>query len=181
MNSSPDKPASVQVLGWITTLTAAALILVNVFGLQAFNALENFDLGGSALSKMLPDSMRDVLELSKYSRWWNIYGILFFVFLLISGIQFARCRAWGRAALEIACWIGLINAVVETSLSYLIWKRTQDAMGDVLRNLGGGQYGSFDQIGVVSIVLGFLFWVAPCVGMIIYLRAPKIRAAVNLP
>ncbi|MEK6755294.1 MAG: hypothetical protein AABZ02_03985, partial [Bacteroidota bacterium] len=112
--------------------------------------------------------------------WWTAYGIVYFLFVLVAGIQFLRMRAWGRSALETACWVGLLNAVIDTLLSYMIWQNMQETMSMVLKGLGGGQYAYLNPLGYIAIVAGFFLWVVPCGGMIVFLRRPKVRETVSL-
>jgi hypothetical protein len=121
------------------------------------------------------------MDLYSYSRIWTWYGILFFVFALVAGVQFVRLRAWGRKALEIVCWVGIFNALADTLLSFLIWKNMQDTLAMVMRGMGGSQYSFINPLGFFTIILGFFLWIIPSVGMVFYLRRPVIRQAVSLP
>lgn len=158
------------------------MILVDAVSLLSSSMLDALDLNMNMplISQYVPQSMKMVIDLYRYSTWWTGYGILFFGFVLVAGVQFVRLRAWGRKALEIACWVGLFNAVVDSALSYLIWKNMQDTLSMALRGLGGGQYSYVNPLGLFTIVVGFFLWIIPSVGMIIYLRRPATRQAVSL-
>jgi hypothetical protein len=173
---------SIAVLGWTTVIASAIMIVVNGMSLLSYSMLDSLDLNMNMplVSQYIPQSMKKVMDLYRYSKWWTGYGILFFGFALVAGLQFLRHRAWGRKALEITCWIGIANSIVDTSLSYLIWKNMQDTLSMALRGLGGGQYSYINPLGFFTIVVGFFLWVVPSVGMIIYLRRPAIKEAVNL-
>jgi TRAP-type C4-dicarboxylate transport system permease large subunit len=119
--------------------------------------------------------MKNVMDLYSYSRVWTWYAIVFFGFALVAGVQFARLRDWGRKALEIVCWVGIFNALADTTLSYMIWKNMQDTLSMVMRGMGSSQYTFVNPLGFFMIVLGFFLWIIPSVGMIIYLRRPIIR------
>ena len=179
--TAPRLP-SITVIGWTTVIASAIMIVVNAMSLLSFTMLDTLDLNVNMplVSQYVPQSMKKVMDLYRYSRWWTGYGILFFGFALVAGFQFLRFRAWGRKALEIACWIGLANAVVDSTLSYAIWKNMQDTLSMALRGLGGGQYSYINPLGFVTIVVGFFLWIIPSVGMIIYLRRPAIRQAASL-
>ncbi|MCX6133421.1 MAG: hypothetical protein NTU47_06360 [Ignavibacteriales bacterium] len=179
--TTPQHP-SIAMIGWTTVIASAVMIVIDVLSLLSSTMLDTLDLSGSMplLSQYVPDSTKTVVNLFRYSRWWTGYGILFFGFVLVAGLQFLRLRAWGRKALEIACWVGMFNAVVDTLLSYLIWQNMQETLSMALRGLGGGQYSYLNPLGLFTIVLGFLLWIVPSLAMIVYLRRPIIRQTVSL-
>ena len=175
------RPLSIPVIGWSTIMASVIMIAVDAMSLLSFNSLDSFNLDASMLSQYVPQGMKKVMDLYSYSRFWTWYGIVFFGFALVAGIQFVRLRAWGRKALEIVCWVGIFNAFVDTTLSFLIWKNMQDTLSMVMRGTGGSQYSFINPLGFFMIVLGFFLWIIPSVGMVIYLRRPVIRQAVSLP
>ena len=179
----PPQPPSIRVIGWSTIFASGIMIIVNIFGLFTYANFDSMklDLEGGLLSQIVPQSMKRVMDLYSYNRWWTWYGIFYFLFVLFAAFQFAKLRAWGRSALEAACWIGLLNAVIDCTLSYLIWKNTQEALAMALRGVGGGQYGYLNPLGLAAIVVGLFLWIIPSAGMILYLRSTKIRLAVSLP
>ncbi len=173
---------SITIIGWTTVIASVIMIAVNIMSLLSYSMLDTLDLNSTMplVSQLVTQSMKKVIDLYRYSRWWTWYGILFFGFVLVAAVQFLRLRAWGRRALEIACWIGLINSVVDSALSYLIWKNMQETLSMAMRGLGGGQYSYINPLGIVTIVVGFFLWIIPSAGMIIYLRRPAIRQAACL-
>ncbi|MBF8296979.1 MAG: hypothetical protein HW389_3524, partial [Bacteroidetes bacterium] len=179
---SPPKLPSITIIGWTTVIASVIMIVVNVMSLLTYSMLDSLDmsLNTPLLSQLLPQSMKKVVDLYRYSRWWTAYGIFYFAFVLVAGIQFLRLQAWGRKALEIACWIALLNALVDSALSYMIWENMQETLSMALRSLGGGQYSSINSLGLTTIVVGFFLWIIPSGAMIVYLRRPKIVQAVNL-
>jgi hypothetical protein len=181
-SGTTSRPSSITVIGLTTVASSAIMIVVGAMSLLSSTMLETLDSQSAMplLSQYVPQSMKRVIELYRYSRWWTVYGVLFFGFVLVAGVQFLRLRAWGRKALEIACWVGLFNAVVDAGLSYVLWKNMQEAFSMALRGLGGGGNSYVDSLGLITIVVGFILWVLPSVGMIIYLRRPIIRQIVNL-
>jgi len=182
MTGTAPRPPSITIIGWTTVIASAIMIVVNAMSLLSYSMLDTLDLNMNMplVSQYVPQSMKKVIDLYRYSRWWTGYGIVFFGFVLVAGVQFLRLRAWGRQALEIACWIGLLNAVVDSALSYLIWKNMQDTLSIALRGLGGGQYSYINPLGLFTIVVGFILWIVPSAGMIFYLRRPSIRQSVSL-
>ena len=178
---SPPKPPSIAIIGWSTIAASILMIVTDLVGLLSFSMLDNLGSPNAPLlSQYLPPSMKKVMELYSYSRWMTWYEICFFLFALVGGVQFLRLRAWGRSALEAVCWLGLLNACLDTLLSYLIWENMRDSLSMVLGAVGGGQYSYMNPVGFFTIALGFFLWVIPSLGMIIYLRRPVIRQAVNL-
>ena len=180
-NTAPRLP-SIEVVGWTTIIASAVLIVVDIMSLLSYTMLDTLDLNQTLplVSQYVPQSMKKVMDLYRYSRWWTGYGLVFFGFVLVAGIQFVRLRAWGRKALEIASWIGLINAVIDSALSYLMWKNMQDTLAMVLQGLGGGQYSYINPLGFLTIVVGFFLWMIPSLAMIVYLRRPAVRQAAGL-
>jgi hypothetical protein len=170
-------PRSIMIIGWATIAASAIMIVVNLMSLASSSILDSLGgaLGAQLSPQSFPESMKHVFQMYEYSRWWTWYGIGYFCFLLVAAIQFLRLRAWGRSALEVACWIGLMNAMVDTTLSIWIWKSTQEALSMVLRNFGGGQYTFLSPLGFITIGAGFLLWIVPSAAMIWYLRKPAIR------
>jgi hypothetical protein len=116
--------------------------------------------------------MEDMFE---YNRIWSIYSISYFLVTLIGGIQFVRFQESGRRILELACWVGMLNACVDTTASYMFWKDMETAMRAVV----GGMELALSQvnpIGLGAIIVGFFIWVIPSMGIIVYLRRPLLRA-----
>jgi hypothetical protein len=180
VTNSP-RPRSIPVIGWSTIMASVIMIAVDAVSLLSYNTLDSFNLDQSMLSQYVPQGVNKVMVLYSYSRIWTWYGILFFVFALVAGVQFVRLRAWGRKALEIVCWVGIFNALADTLLSFLIWKNMQDTLAMVMRGMGGSQYSFINPLGFFTIILGFFLWIIPSVGMVFYLRRPVIRQAVSLP
>ena len=183
MQTTPplSRPFSIPVIGWSTIMASVIMIAVDAMSLFSFNTIDSLNLDASMLSQYVPQGMKKVMDLYSYSRVWTGYGILFFGFALFAGIQFVRLSALGRKALEIVCWVGIFNAFVDTTLSFLIWKNMQDTLSMLMRGTGGSQYAFINPLGFFTIVLGFFLWIIPSVGMVIYLRRPVIKQAVNLP
>jgi hypothetical protein len=169
-----NMPRSISIIGWSTILLSIIIILLGLVNLfedssmdQMSNLLKTFPQARTAL-----DSMEDLFL---YARIWSIYTILFFCGVLIGAAQFVRYREVGRKILEIACWIGLVNACVDSFLSYILWKNMQAAFSAAMKNMGAG-LGNLSLIGTITIILGFFLWIVPSIGMIVYLRSTKLKA-----
>jgi len=180
MNLPTNKPPSVLIIGWASVLASGLMVLVNLVSLVSYNMFDTMNLNVPGLSQYVPESMKKVMVLYGYSRIWTAYGIVYFLFVCVAGVQFLRLRAWGRTALEIACWVGLLNAVVDTMLSYMIWQNMQETLSLLMRGIGGGRYSYLHPLGFITIIAGFILWVVPCGGMIVFLRRPKVRETVSL-
>jgi hypothetical protein len=101
--------------------------------------------------------------------------IFFFCGVLVGAAQFVRYHESGRKILEITCWVGLVNACMDSFLSYILWKNTQDAFSAVMKSMGA-RLGNLSLIGIVTLILGFFLWIIPSIGMIVYLRSHKLKA-----
>jgi len=180
--SLSPRPTSIPILGWSTIAASALMIIVNLSSLVTTSALEalNLNFDSPVFAQYVPQSMKSMLDLYTYSRWWTWYGVFYFGFTLAAGVQFVRLRAWGRSALETARWIALLNALVDTILSYKIWSSAQETFTVVLRAMGGSHSAYLNPLGFFTIVVGFLLWVVPAAGMIVYLRRSAIRQTVSL-
>ena len=180
MNTSPPAtPCAVLIVGWTGAFTSILMIVMNIFSLVSSSAMEEMLLSPNLLGTHVPPSLHAVLEVYQYSRYWLLYGIVFFSFVLIAALQFLRLKAWGRRTLEALCWIGLLNAFADSAFSYYSWIVTRDAMGDVMGRHGSGLSG-MDQLGILAIALGFILWVIPCLGLLVFLRRSSVRQAVNV-
>lgn len=166
-------PRSISVIGWSTILFSTIIILTELFSLLS-NPMEQFNVLFNAFPQAR-NGMESVTELFQYNRLWSIYTILYFFVVLTGAIQFVRFHAIGRTILEIACWVGMVNACIDTLLSYLFWKNMQTALMSVMGTMGMS-LGSINPLGMITIILGFFLWIIPSIGMILYLRSPKIKA-----
>jgi hypothetical protein len=101
--------------------------------------------------------------------------ILYFCGVLIGAVQFIRFQEIGRKILEIACWIGLINACLDSILSYIQLKNLQAAFTAAIKSMEGG-LGNLILFGMIPIILGFFLWIIPSIGMIVYFRRSELKA-----
>jgi len=165
---------SVRIVGWSTIVLSVVVIVAELNGLMSG---ESTDQIGPLLT-MLPQthtgSIRSFLEMFQYIRAWSLYTILYFAVVLWGAIQFVRFHAIGRTILEFVGWVGLLNACVDTVLSYMIWKNMQAMLSAVAGPMGMGGVG-LGPLGMATIIAGFFFWIVTASGMIVYLRKPKLR------
>jgi hypothetical protein len=163
---------SIRALGWSTICVSAIIILSELMHLSDPPAMDQFNMIFSAFpqARQGMDSLQDLFT---YNRWWSIYSILYFSFVLTGAIQFIRYRKIGLRILKIACWIGLVNACVDSVISYRMMEQMNKALASVIPSLGAG-IGSLNTFGMAPIVGGFFLWTLPTIGMILYLRKPRL-------
>ena len=167
-------PRSISVVGWSTILFSIIIILMEFFSLLS-NPMEQLNVLSSTFPQAR-NSMESVTELFLFNRLWSIYTILYFSVVLAGAIQFVRFHsAIGRTILEIACWVGMVNACVDSLLGYIFWKNMQAALSSFTGTMGMS-LGYINPLGMITIILGFFLWIVPSIGMILYLRNPKIKA-----
>jgi hypothetical protein len=166
-------PRSVSIIGWSTILFSIIIIFTEFSSLLS-NPMEQLN----AIFITFPQArngMESMKELFQYNLLWSIYTILYFVVVLGGAIQFVRFQAIGRTILEIACWIGMLNACVDSLLSYILWKKMQAALSAVMGTMGIS-FGQINPRGIITIIISFFLWIIPSIGMVLYLRNPKIKA-----
>ena len=171
-----NMPRSISAIGWSMILFSLIIILIEFSGLLS-NPMQQLN----AILVTFPQArtgLESVTDLFQYNILWSIYTIIYFVVVLGGAIQFVRFRAIGRTILEIACWVGMLNACLDTWLSYILWKKLQSVLSVVTGTLGISA-GQINPIGMITLVVGFFLWIIPSIGMILYLRNPKIKAVMK--
>ena len=166
-------PRSVRIIGWSTAIFSIIIILSEVSNLLT-NPMEQLNI----VFNMFPQAkigMDTLTEIFHYSQIWSVYTILYFLFVFVGSIQFIRFQAIGRMILEIACWIGIVNACIDSFLSYILWKNMQTALSNVTGTMGMDLV-NLNPLGMATIILGFFLWIIPSIGMIIYLRKHGLKA-----
>jgi hypothetical protein len=164
---------SVRIIGWSTALFSIVIILSEVSNLMT-NPMDQFKM----VFNMFPQAktgLDTMTDLFQYSRLWSIYMILYFLYVFVGSIQFIRFQTIGRIILEIACWAGIVNACIDSFLSFMLWKQMQAALSNVTGTIAVG-LGNLNPLGMSTIVLGFFLWIIPTIGMIVYLRKPGLKA-----
>jgi hypothetical protein len=169
---------SVNIFGWSTIIVSVILIVSQLLSLATADSVDQVTgfLGGyPGIKTGILGPMMDMFE---YNRIWSIYSICYFLCTLVGGILFVRLREIGRKILEIACWVGLLNACVDTTTSYLFWKEMEASMHAFVGGLGMS-LSQMNPLGIGAIVLGFFIWVIPSIGIIVYLQKPSLRNVMN--
>jgi hypothetical protein len=165
---------SVRIVGWSTIVLSVIVILTELIGLFLGESMDQIRPLLTMLPQARTGSIQSLMEMFQYTRAWSLYTIVYFAVVLLGAIRFVRFHAVGRIILEIAGWVGLLNACVDTALSYMIWKNMQAMMSAVV-GLMGMRGGDLNPLGIATIIAGFFFWIVPASGMIVYLRKPKLR------
>ena len=163
---------SVPLVGWSTLLCSVVLMLLGISDLTT-DPMAQFNV----LFNMFPQTKvgTDVLaEMFRYNRIWSLYSILYFACVFGGSIQFIRWRAIGRTILEIACWVGLVNGCIDSFISYLLWQRLHAALSSVMGLMGMG-LGNLYPLGIGTVIFGFLLWMIPAIGFLVYLRQPALK------
>ena len=173
-----DIPRAILVVGWTTAFASIFMIVMNIFSLVSSAAMGEMMPDPNLLGGRMPPSLHAVMQVYQYTQYWLVYGIVYFSFVLVAALQFLRLKAWGRKTFEAACWIGIFNAFADTAFSYYSWHAMKIAMGDLIGQYGGGLSG-LHQLGLAAILFGFVLWIVPCVGLIIFVRRPSVTQAVN--
>ncbi len=166
---------SIYFFGWSTIIVSVILTLSQFLSIAISNSVDQISGlldGYPGMKTGLFGSMSDMFT---YNRIWSVYSIAYFLVTLVGGILFVRFQEIGRRILEIASWVGILNACVDTTASYLFWKDMENAMVGLAGGMGmpASQLNPF---GFGAIIVGFLIWIVPSVGIIIYLRRPSLRA-----
>ena len=102
----------VRIIGWSTALCSIIIILTDLSNLLS-NPMEQLQ----TVFTMLPQARNGtnaIADMFQYNRIWSVYSILYFMFVLFGSIQFIQFKALGRTLLEIACWVGLVNACIDS-------------------------------------------------------------------
>jgi hypothetical protein len=170
-------PRSISVIGWSAVLFSIIIILSEFFSLLS-NPMEQLNILLGTLPQAR-NAMESIAELFHFNRIWSIYTIFYFSVVLIGAIKFVRFRAIGRTILEVTCWVGMLNACVDSLLSYILWKNMQAALSTVMGGMGMS-LGYINPLGMITIILSFFLWIVPSVGMILYLQNQKIKEAMKL-
>ncbi len=163
---------SVKLLGWSTIVVSVIVICSELFGLVLAQSLDQFSRMLNAFPQFKTGPMSDLLD---YNRIWSIYSIFYFMATLVGAAMFVGYRETGRRILEVAAWVGILNACIDSIMSYTYWRAMESSLSG-LTGMAGMPIAQLNPIGLGAIILGFFLWVIPSVGFIVYLRRPSLRA-----
>lgn len=164
---------SIRLIGWCSIIGSAIIIVFNLFSTSTTSQLySTFNMFPEA-----KEGLNALSELLFYSRIWTIYSTIYFSFVLIGSILFVQFRRQGRSILEIACWIGCLNAFIDSVLSYISMRQMEIAISTAMKGIGMSMRLDYiNPLGITTIIIGFFIWIIPCIGMIIFLRKPELKA-----
>ncbi len=162
-------PRPSRAIGWSVAISSALMILWELIGLLTSSAAE--DLANTL--NMMPgggaSATATALTIMRYNRGWSLYTIVYFLYTLAASLLFLRSHPRGRRLLEIACWVGIVNGIVDTAVSMMLWNEMEKALTSLVGPMSV-RFLSWNPFGLVLIVAGFFLWLFPTVGLLIYLR-----------
>jgi hypothetical protein len=169
---------SVSIFGWSTIVVSAILIFSQLLSLAITSSVNQISGLLSGYPGFKTGVMGPMMDMFEYNRIWSIYSICYFLVTLVGGILFVRFRETGRKILEIACWVGILNAFIDTAVTYSFWKQMEIAVASTVGEMGMS-LNQLNPLGLGAIIAGFFLWVIPSVGIIVYLRRPSLRVLMN--
>jgi hypothetical protein len=176
MNAIQKKrPTAVTVIGWIFIAGAILMILSGGMGFAAFSFMKQMGVERPPIPEQAPFQFSVMEVIFQHFGLIAMVQVVLAIFIIIASIQFLRLRRWARTALEVIAWLGLVYLVSFGIFWVVSWLEitsnipvTEGAQGPTpMFNIFGAVMGS-----VVT-----LFWAAPLVVIIIFLRGKTIRGA----
>jgi hypothetical protein len=166
---------SIYFFGWSTIIVSVILILSQFLSIAISNSVDQITGLVDGYPGIKNGALRSMSDMFTYNRIWSVYSIGYFLVTLVGGILFVRFQETGRRTLEIACWVGILNACVDTTASYIFWNDLETAMIGLAGGMGisGSQ---LNPLGLGTIIVGFLIWIVPSIGIVFYLRRPSLKA-----
>ncbi|MBN1398770.1 MAG: hypothetical protein JXA06_12130 [Bacteroidetes bacterium] len=165
-------PRSITIVGWSIIITSFITILLELSNFFS-DPIQEFNLLIQAFPRN-QFSIEPIIKIFQYFRIWSIYAIIFFIFVLIGAILFIQLRAAGRNILEIACWTAIANGCIDTCLNYILWQAMSKALSNVV-SAAGISLGQIYPLRNIALIMGLFLWIIPSIGLIFYLRNPKIK------
>jgi glucan phosphoethanolaminetransferase (alkaline phosphatase superfamily) len=160
----------VQIFGW-ATIVASFLMLLTSLSSILWNPISGQVAQVTSMFPQLQKQMNVLEDVLTYNRIWSIYSVAYFAFILSSAILFIRHRFIGCLFLEIACWVGILNAFIDTGITF--YQTTQ--MKKALSGLLGTSLQLVGPLTTITLIIGFLLWVIPSILIILFLRKQELR------
>ena len=177
MNAIQKKrPTSVTVIGWIFIAGAILMILSGGMGFAAFTFMQQ--MGGEAAPPFPEEApfQFGVMEvIFQYFGLIAMVQVALAVFIIIASIQFLRLRRWARTALEVVAWLGLLYLVSFGIFWVVSWIGITSNIPSTEE--APGLFPMFNIFGAIMGSVITLFWAAPLVVIIIFLRKKTISEA----
>ena len=166
---------SVKVIGWSTIALSVPIIVSDLISMMLSASDDQMVALLNAFPQLKTGPMVTMSGLFEYNRVWSVYTILYFAVTLAGAILFVQFRARGRRILEVLCWVGLLNAVIDSIAGYVFWKDMEAMISGFAGGIGM-PLAQLNPLGLGAVILGFFLWTIPSIGMIIYLRRPSLKA-----
>jgi hypothetical protein len=176
MNAVQKKrPTSVTVITWIFIAGAILMILSGGMGFAAFSFMKQTTGGIPPVPEDIPGQLGVMQFVFQHFELIAMVQVALAIFIIIASIQFLRLRRWGRTALEVIAWLGLVYVVGFGIFWVASWIGITSSIP-----LTEGTSGPPPMFGIFGAIMGSvvaLIWAVPLVVIIIFLRGKTIRGA----
>ena len=176
-NMQKKQPTSITVIGWSFILSAALMIFSGVMGLAIANFMKQTTGEIPGMSQELPATLRIMDSFFQNFQFIALLQIAVSIFVLIAGIQFLKLRKWARNGLEVISWVGLILTVAFGIIWVISWVSMSSKIP--IQESASVQPPMFGVFGAVMGGVVTLFWAAPIIVIIYFLRGKVIKGAVS--
>ncbi len=119
--TSPDRPISVTVVGWVWVVVGALRTMGSGIALAAWRlgGLREIFTGSSPLAAFLP---APILRLAfRHFGAGLVLQLASGVLFLCAGLGLLRLRPWARTAIRIFCWLGLAFVTLFAAGWLFLW------------------------------------------------------------
>lgn len=176
--SPPQRPPAVKAIGWILVgLTAfqtlSALGTIVFFRLMDHLAPGEFPPSAEDLAEM-PQGFAGMFKMFEYAEPLSIIQLPIAILVFYASLQFLKQKRWTRPVLEIYSWLWLIYLVVFTIMFTQMYNELLTGIAEA------NQENTFPEQGAMLTVMmafGSLFWAAPAIVFIYFLRGKTVRSA----
>ena len=161
------------IIGWIFFAAAILMMLSSIMAFLAFASMSSMGRGAHSIPEDAPKVFAFIF------RYFGIFAaiqLLLAIFILIASIEFLKLRAWARTALEVVSWLGLIY-VISFGIFWVFNWVSMTAGTPASGQSGSGPPPVFRMLGMAMGIFVTLFWAAPPVVLIIFLRSAAVRNA----
>ncbi len=175
MSLPTQRPAVVTGIGWTFIASAVILLLLGLMSLGAGGMMLQMMAQNPRMPDDFPWQFRMMFGLVEYFAVVAWGQIALSVVALVAGIQFLRCRAWARAALEALTWLALVATLGIGALWLWGWLSLSGPSGAPGMPISVG----IKAVGVVMLAVIVVVCAVPLLLLIRYLRRPVVRQAMR--
>jgi hypothetical protein len=170
-----ERPTAITVIGWVFIAGAILMIFSGGMGFVAFSFMNHMGAERPPIPEQAPFQLGVMEVIFQHFGLIAMVQVACAIFILIASIQFLRLLRWARTALEVIAWLGLLYLVCNGIflVSFVI------ALTSGIPSTEGASELS-PLLGIFSAIMGSfvtLFWAAPLVVIIIFLRGKTIMEA----